>query len=78
MDEAGADGQWIDDLTVDGEVFRVLVNEEEQYSLWPAAKEVPAGWRAVHGPADRESCLAYVEAHWTDMRPKSLREAMGD
>jgi uncharacterized protein YbdZ (MbtH family) len=56
--------------------FRVLVNEEDQHSLWPDFADVPAGWRSVFGPASREESLAYVEQHWTDMRPRSLREAM--
>lgn len=55
---------------------RVLVNHEEQYSLWPIDKDIPAGWSAVfEGP--REACLAHVEAVWTDMRPKSVRDAIG-
>lgn len=53
--------------------FLVLVNAEEQHSLWPATMAVPAGWRRVHGPADRQSCLDYVEANWTDIRPLSAR-----
>ncbi|MBC7269998.1 MULTISPECIES: MbtH family protein [Streptomyces] len=57
-------------------VFLVLVNDEDQHSLWPDFVEVPAGWRTVHGPASRQSCLEYVETHWTDMRPRSLAEAM--
>ncbi|HEY9314671.1 MbtH family protein [Williamsia sp.] len=59
--------------------FYALVNDEEQYSLWPTFAAVPAGWSIVHGEdgsATRQSCLDYVEGHWTDMRPKSLREAM--
>ena len=59
--------------------FYVLVNEEEQYSLWPTFAEVPQGWRIVHGAdghAGRQECLDYVDEHWTDMRPKSLRDAM--
>lgn len=56
--------------------FLVLVNDEEQHSLWPSFAEVPAGWRIVHGPEPKESCLAYVEANWTDLRPRSLRERM--
>ncbi|MEU0398729.1 MbtH family protein [Streptomyces sp. NPDC006197] len=52
--------------------FRVLVNAEGQHSLWPVFAEVPEGWEVVHGEADRRSCLAYVEEHWTDMRPRSL------
>ncbi|MEV4920409.1 MbtH family protein [Streptomyces tirandamycinicus] len=57
-------------------VYSVLVNDENQHSLWPDFTAVPAGWRAVHGPASRQSCLDYVEAHWTDMRPRSLAESM--
>jgi MbtH protein len=59
----------------DGEFF-VLVNDEEQHSLWPAFAEIPAGWRSVFGAETRKNCLDYVERNWTDMRPKSLREAM--
>ncbi len=58
-----------------GEFF-VVVNDEEQHSLWPTFAEVPAGWRTVFGAAGRAECLAYVEAHWTDLRPRSLRLAM--
>jgi MbtH protein len=56
--------------------FHVVVNDEDQHSLWPVFAEVPAGWRAVFGEASRAECLEYVEQNWTDMRPKSLREAM--
>lgn len=56
--------------------FSVVVNDEEQHSLWPAFAEVPAGWRVVFGEAGRAECLEYVEKNWTDLRPKSLREAM--
>lgn len=56
--------------------FYVLVNDEDQHSLWPAFAEIPAGWRKAYGPAARADSLAYVEANWTDMRPRSLREAM--
>lgn len=57
-------------------VYTVLVNDEDQHSLWPDFVEVPAGWRVVHGPGPRQACLDYVEANWTDMRPKSLVRAM--
>lgn len=53
--------------------FLVLVNTEDQHSLWPAAIAVPGGWTTVHGPARRDDCLEYVRVHWTDMRPLSLR-----
>ena len=56
--------------------FFVLVNDENQHSLWPAFAAVPAGWRVVHGEAGRQECLDYVERNWTDMRPKSLVEQM--
>ncbi|WP_260639574.1 MbtH family protein [Streptomyces angustmyceticus] len=52
--------------------YLVLVNDEGQHSLWPDFIEVPAGWTTVHGKDSREACLAYINAHWTDMRPKSL------
>jgi MbtH protein len=57
-------------------VYLVLVNDEDQHSLWPDFADVPAGWRTVHGPAPRRSCLEYVETHWTDMRPRSLADSM--
>lgn len=56
--------------------FRVLANDEDQHSLWPAFTEVPAGWRVVFGEDARAACLEYIEKNWTDLRPKSLREAM--
>lgn len=56
--------------------FFVLVNDEEQHSLWPAFADVPEGWRVVFGEADRAACLEYIEQNWTDIRPKSLRERL--
>jgi MbtH protein len=56
--------------------FVVLVNDEDQHSLWPTFADVPAGWRTIFGPSGRAECLTYVEENWTDMRPRSLREAM--
>jgi MbtH protein len=56
--------------------YYVLVNDEGQHSLWPSFAEIPAGWRIVHGEESRESCLEYVEANWTDLRPNSLVAAM--
>ncbi|MFC8005164.1 MbtH family protein [Streptomyces olivaceus] len=52
--------------------FLVLVNQENQHSLWPAFAEVPGGWEVAHGEDSRAACLAHVEEHWTDMRPASL------
>ncbi|GAA0517375.1 protein mbtH [Saccharopolyspora subtropica] len=57
--------------------YLVLVNDEGQHSLWPSFVEIPAGWRKVHGEDTRDACLAYIEQNWTDLRPKSLIEAMG-
>ncbi|MEV0414679.1 MbtH family protein [Streptomyces sp. NPDC050448] len=56
--------------------FYVLVNDEQQHSLWPSFTEVPAGWRIVFGEESRDNCLTYVEDKWTDLRPQSLRDAM--
>ncbi|MDO0910946.1 MbtH family protein [Streptomyces sp. DT2A-34] len=56
--------------------FLVLVNDENQHSLWPLFADVPAGWSTVHGPAPRAACLDYIEREWTDMRPASLVRAM--
>jgi MbtH protein len=55
--------------------FLVLVNDEDQHSLWPSFADVPAGWTTAYGPASRPDCLDYVEKSWTDLRPKSLTEA---
>jgi MbtH protein len=52
--------------------FLVLVNHEGQHSLWPSFADVPAGWETVFGETTRAACLEFVEANWTDMRPKSL------
>ena len=56
--------------------YLVLVNAENQHSLWPEHIDVPAGWTTTFGPGPRQSCLDHIEANWTDMRPKSLIEAM--
>jgi MbtH protein len=57
-------------------VYHVLVNEEGQHSLWPSFVEVPAGWTIIHASDTRAACLEFISQHWTDMRPKSLIEAM--
>ena len=58
--------------------YSVLVNDEGQHSLWPEFVDVPAGWTVTFGPDNRQACLDYVEANWTDLRPKSLIEAMNN
>ncbi|MBX9639392.1 MAG: MbtH family protein [Mycobacteriaceae bacterium] len=61
----------------DAGLFSVVVNAEEQHSLWPGAAEMPVGRRIVFGGATRAQCLDHVERDWADMRPRSLREAIG-
>jgi MbtH protein len=56
--------------------YKVLVNHEEQYSLWPSEKANPAGWRDAGRDGSKEECLQFVREVWTDMRPLSLRKAM--
>jgi uncharacterized protein YbdZ (MbtH family) len=56
--------------------FLVLMNDEEQHSLWPTFADVPSGWRVVYGQAGRSACLDYIEQNWPDIRPKSLRERL--
>ena len=56
--------------------YVVVMNHEEQYSLWPAFKEIPAGWSATGKRGSRQECLDWIEEVWTDMRPLSLRKAM--
>ena len=57
-------------------VYLVLVNDENQHSLWPQFVDVPAGWTTVFGPDSRSACLEYIETNWTDLRPRSLVEFM--
>jgi MbtH protein len=56
--------------------FYAVINDEGQYSLWPASVDVPQGWTSVFGEDSRVACLDFIEQNWTDMRPKSLRMAM--
>lgn len=60
----------------DQTIYAVVVNDEEQYSIWPGYKSIPAGWRAVGKTGSKAECLAYINEVWTDMRPLSLRRAM--
>jgi MbtH protein len=62
-----------DDESID---YFVVINDEEQYSIWPSNRDVPNGWQPVGQARPKEDCLAYIEQTWTDMRPKSVREAM--
>lgn len=60
----------------DKKVYKVLVNHEEQYSLWDDDLEVPAGWKEAGKKGSKKECAAYVDEVWTDMRPLSLRKRM--
>jgi MbtH protein len=60
----------------DATVYRVVVNAEEQYSIWPEDRPSPPGWTYVWGPAAKQECLAHIERTWTDLRPLSLRRRM--
>lgn len=64
------------DETEDTAIYKVVVNHEEQYSIWPADRENPPGWRDVGKSGTKAECLAYIEEVWTDMRPLSLRKQM--
>ncbi len=64
---------WEDDPNL---VYTVVINNEEQYSIWPGYKDLPAGWRSVGKTGLKGECLAYINEVWTDMRPLSLRQVM--
>lgn len=67
--------QWNENEDVeDGIEFEVVVNGEEQYSIWPSDSTPPAGWSAVGVQGSKTICLDHIERVWTDMRPRSLRE----
>ena len=62
----------------DGGAWKVVLNDEEQYSVWPQDRACPAGWRETGFVGDRAACLAHIREVWTDMRPLSLRRQMDD
>ncbi len=59
-------------------IFRVVINHEEQYSIWPDYKAVPEGWREAGFTGNKAACLAHIEVVWTDLRPLSLRRALAE
>ncbi len=63
-------------MNEEGIQYKVVVNHEEQYSIWPLERENPAGWNDAGKQGTRAECLAYIETVWLDMRPRSLREHM--
>jgi MbtH protein len=64
------------DEQADNTLYKVVVNHEEQYSIWPADRENPLGWRDAGKSGSKDECLAYIKEVWTDMRPLSLRKKM--
>lgn len=56
--------------------YQVVINHEEQYSIWPEGRDIPKGWKAAGKNGTKDECLAYIEEVWTDMRPLSLRKQM--
>ncbi len=60
----------------DATVYNVVMNHEEQYSIWPVDRDIPLGWNAVGKSGLKADCLAYIKDVWTDMRPLSLRKHM--
>jgi MbtH protein len=72
MDEESMDRDDVEERTK----YLVVVNHEEQYSIWPDYKEIPNGWRAEGKSGSKKECLAYIGEVWTDMRPLSVRRQM--
>jgi MbtH protein len=64
------------DDTEDNTIYKVVVNHEEQYSIWPAGRDNPLGWTDAGKSGSKMECLAYIKEVWTDMRPLSLRRKM--
>jgi len=60
----------------DTTIYMAVVNDEEQYSIWPANREAPPGWRAAGKEGSKQEVMAWIQEVWTDMRPRSLREKM--
>ncbi len=57
----------------DTTIYQVVVNHEEQYTIWPESKEIPSGWQAVGKIGNKQACLDHIQEVWTDRRPLSLR-----
>jgi MbtH protein len=68
----------VTDEDEDTRAYAVVINDEEQYSIWLDDRDLPAGWYKVGVSGPKQHCLDHIEQVWTDMRPKSLREAMAD
>ena len=68
----------VDDAVTSAELFFVVRNAEEQYSIWPSWRDLPLGWEVVGQAAVREQCLDWIENNWTDMRPLSVRRFLAE
>ena len=66
----------MEDFDDDNAIYKVVVNHEEQYSIWPSARENPLGWKDAGKVGSKEECLEFIKEVWTDMRPLSLRKKM--
>jgi MbtH protein len=62
----------------DQTIYKVVVNHEEQYSIWPVSRDNPLGWQDTGRSGSKAECLAYIKEVWADMRPLSLRKNMGE
>jgi len=66
----------IDNYTIDGDLHKILINDEGQYSIWPAGQKAPDGWKEIGPTGSKAECSAYVDKNWLDMRPISLQKSM--
>lgn len=64
------------DADQSNDIYVVVMNDEEQYSIWPQHKALPLGWKAAGKEGEKSACLEYIKEVWTDMRPLSLRKKM--
>lgn len=65
-----------DGIEEDITIYNVVMNHEEQYSIWPAERDIPNGWHAVGKSGSKDECLSYIDHSWIDMRPLSLRKKL--
>ncbi len=77
MSDSSVSDSSVPDTSVPQRSYRVVVNDQEQYSIWPIDQDIPAGWSAEGTTGTKAICLERVEQVWTDMRPRSLRESIG-
>ncbi|WP_083438798.1 MbtH family protein [Herbaspirillum autotrophicum] len=73
-----ADRQTADEIAPGADTFVVVANGQGQYSVWPAQRKLPAGWRVVSEPASQECCLDRIDDLWIDMRPAGLKHTQGE